>query len=102
MIVSSCPMTRSRSIADNDPALLVVSSQVERDQASRIDVAYRSFATARREFLVADTPGHEQYTRVMAAAASTADLAVLLIDAGKGLVTPVSYTHLTLPTTPYV
>jgi bifunctional enzyme CysN/CysC len=72
---------------DLDMALLVDGLQAEREQGITIDVAYRYFATARRKFIVADTPGHEQYTRNMATGASTADLAVLLIDASKGLLT---------------
>src|SRR4029079_15956099 len=57
----------------------------ERQQRITIDVAYRYFSTARRSFIVADSPGHEQYTRNMATGASTGDLAVLLVDARKGL-----------------
>jgi bifunctional enzyme CysN/CysC len=72
---------------DLDMALLVDGLQAERDQGITIDVAYRYFATPRRKFIVADTPGHEQYTRNMATGASTADLAVLLIDARKGVLT---------------
>jgi bifunctional enzyme CysN/CysC len=70
-----------------DLALLVDGLQAEREQGITIDVAYRFFATERRRFIVADTPGHEQYTRNMATGASTADLAVILIDARKGLLT---------------
>ena len=72
---------------DLDLALLVDGLQAEREQGITIDVAYRYFATPRRNFIVADTPGHEQYTRNMATGASTADLAVLLIDARKGVLT---------------
>jgi bifunctional enzyme CysN/CysC len=72
---------------DLDMALLVDGLQAEREQGITIDVAYRYFATPRRKFIVADTPGHEQYTRNMATGASTADLAVLLIDARKGVLT---------------
>jgi bifunctional enzyme CysN/CysC len=72
---------------DLDMALLVDGLQAEREQGITIDVAYRYFATARRKFIVADTPGHEQYTRNMATGASSADLAVLLIDARKGVLT---------------
>jgi bifunctional enzyme CysN/CysC len=72
---------------DLDLALLVDGLQAEREQGITIDVAYRYFATPRRNFIVADTPGHEQYTRNMATGASTADLAVLLIDARKGALT---------------
>jgi sulfate adenylyltransferase large subunit len=68
-----------------DFALLVDGLAAEREQGITIDVAYRYFATARRKFIVADTPGHEQYTRNMATGASTADLAVILIDARKGV-----------------
>ncbi len=70
-----------------DLALLVDGLEAEREQAITIDVAYRFFATARRAFIVADTPGHEQYTRNMATGASTSDLAVILIDARKGVLT---------------
>jgi sulfate adenylyltransferase subunit 1 len=68
-----------------DFALLLDGLQAEREQGITIDVAYRYFATDRRSFIVADTPGHEQYTRNMATGASTADLAVLLVDARTGL-----------------
>ena len=70
-----------------DLALLVDGLQAEREQGITIDVAYRFFATDRRRFIVADTPGHEQYTRNMATGASTADLAVILVDARKGVLT---------------
>ncbi len=70
---------------DIDFALLVDGLAAEREQGITIDVAYRFFATERRKFIVADTPGHEQYTRNMATGASTADLAVILIDARKGV-----------------
>jgi bifunctional enzyme CysN/CysC len=70
-----------------DLALLVDGLQAEREQGITIDVAYRFFATDRRRFVVADTPGHEQYTRNMATGASTADLAVILVDARKGVLT---------------
>jgi bifunctional enzyme CysN/CysC len=70
-----------------DFALLVDGLQAEREQGITIDVAYRFFATAARRFIVADTPGHEQYTRNMATGASTADLAVILVDARKGVLT---------------
>ncbi len=68
-----------------DFALLVDGLAAEREQGITIDVAYRYFSTPRRSFIVADTPGHEQYTRNMATGASTADLAVILIDARKGI-----------------
>ena len=70
-----------------DFALLVDGLQAEREQKITIDVAYRFFTTPRRSFIVADTPGHEQYTRNMATGASTAQAAVLLIDARKGVLT---------------
>ena len=72
---------------DLDFALLVDGLEAEREQGITIDVAYRFFATPKRKFIVADTPGHEQYTRNMATGASTADLAVVLIDARKGVLT---------------
>jgi hypothetical protein len=68
-----------------DFALLVDGLQAEREQGITIDVAYRFFATPNRRFIVADTPGHEQYTRNMATGASTAELAVILVDARKGV-----------------
>jgi bifunctional enzyme CysN/CysC len=68
-----------------DFALLVDGLSAEREQGITIDVAYRFFSSARRKFIVADTPGHEQYTRNMVTGASTADLAVLLVDARKGM-----------------
>jgi bifunctional enzyme CysN/CysC len=71
--------------ADLDLSLLLDGLEDERQQRITIDVAYRFFSTPRRSFIVADTPGHEQYTRNMATGASTADLAVLLVDARKGV-----------------
>src|ERR1700742_1611893 len=70
---------------DIDFALLVDGLEAEREQGITIDVAYRFFATPKRSFIVADTPGHEQYTRNMATGASNAQLAVILIDARKGV-----------------
>jgi bifunctional enzyme CysN/CysC len=70
---------------DIDFALLLDGLEAEREQGITIDVAYRFFATGKRKFIVADTPGHEQYTRNMATGASTADLAIILIDARKGV-----------------
>ncbi len=70
-----------------DFALLVDGLAAEREQGITIDVAYRFFTTEKRKFIVADTPGHEQYTRNMVTGASTADLAVILIDARKGVLT---------------
>jgi len=72
---------------DLDFALLVDGLAAEREQGITIDVAYRFFSTEKRKFIVADTPGHEQYTRNMITGASTADLAVVLIDARKGVLT---------------
>jgi len=70
-----------------DFALLVDGLAAEREQGITIDVAYRFFNTDRRKFIVADTPGHEQYTRNMATGASTADIAVILVDASQGVLT---------------
>lgn len=70
-----------------DLALLVDGLAAEREQGITIDVAYRFFATDQRKFIIADTPGHEQYTRNMATGASTADLAIILVDARKGVLT---------------
>ena len=72
---------------DIDFSLLVDGLDAEREQGITIDVAYRYFATDQRKFVVADTPGHEQYTRNMATGASTAELAIILIDARKGILT---------------
>jgi bifunctional enzyme CysN/CysC len=72
---------------DLDFALLVDGLEAEREQGITIDVAYRFFSTARRSFIVADTPGHEQYSRNMATGASNSDLAIILIDARKGVLT---------------
>ncbi len=70
-----------------DPALLTDGLKAEREQGITIDVAYRYFSTAKRKFIIADTPGHEQYTRNMATGASTCDLAIILIDARHGVMT---------------
>jgi sulfate adenylyltransferase large subunit len=75
----------NRSSGPIDFSLLTDGLRAEREQGITIDVAYRYFATSRRKFIIADTPGHEQYTRNMATGASTADLAVILIDGAKGL-----------------
>ncbi len=72
---------------DFDPALLLDGLEAEREQGITIDVAYRYFSTTRRKFIIADTPGHEQYTRNMATGASTCDLAIILIDARHGVQT---------------
>src|SRR6202521_844094 len=75
----------ARRGGDIDFSLLTDGLRAEREQGITIDVAYRYFATIKRKFILADTPGHEQYTRNMATGASTTDLAVILIDATKGL-----------------
>ncbi len=75
----------NRSSGPIDFSLLTDGLRAEREQGITIDVGYRYFSTARRKFIIADTPGHEQYTRNMATGASTADLAVILIDGEKGL-----------------
>src|ERR1700716_609206 len=75
----------NRSSGPIDFSLLTDGLRAEREQGITIDVAYRYFATARRKFIIAATPGHEQYTRNMATGASTASLAVILVDATKGL-----------------
>ncbi len=75
----------NRSSGPIDFSLLTDGLRAEREQGITIDVAYRHFSTPRRRFIIADTPGHEQYTRNMATGASTADLAIILVDATKGL-----------------
>src|SRR5438067_6921478 len=75
----------NRSGGAIDFSLITDGLQAEREQGITIDVGYRYFSTAKRKFIIADTPGHEQYTRNMATGASTADLAVILIDATKGI-----------------
>ncbi len=88
--VKKSPINRSgRAI---DFSLLTDGLRAEREQGITIDVAYRYFSTARRKFIIADTPGHEQYTRNMATGASTADLAIILVDATKGLL-PQTHRH---------
>ena len=77
--------THGTVLGDVDPALLVDGLEAEREQGITIDVAYRYFGTPRRRFIVADTPGHKDYTRNMVTGASTSDLAILLVDAEKGL-----------------
>ena len=81
--------SRNRHVGDEgiDFSLLVDGLTAEREQGITIDVAYRFFSTARRKFIVADTPGHEQYTRNMATGASNAELALVLVDARKGILT---------------
>jgi sulfate adenylyltransferase large subunit len=77
--------SRQRSAGAIDFSLFTDGLRAEREQGITIDVAYRHFATGRRSFILADTPGHEQYTRNMATGASTADAAILLVDAGHGV-----------------
>ena len=77
--------SRRRGYSQVDLALLTDGLRAEREQGITIDVAYRYFATPRRKFIIADTPGHVQYTRNMVTGASTADLAVVLVDARKGV-----------------
>ncbi len=79
--------TQKRGSSGVDLSLLTDGLQAEREQGITIDVAYRYFSTPRRKFIIADTPGHEQYTRNMVTGASTANLAVILIDARKGVLT---------------
>jgi len=76
-----------RGFTGLDLSLLTDGLQAEREQGITIDVAYRYFATTRRKFIIGDAPGHEQYTRNMVTAASTADLAIIMVDARKGIVT---------------
>ena len=77
----------SQNVDDLDLALLVDGLQAEREQGITIDVAYRYFSTSKRKFIIADTPGHEQYTRNMVTGASNSDLAIILIDAKRGITT---------------
>src|ERR671910_176771 len=79
--------SRRRGLGDTDLALLTDGLRAEREQGITIDVAYRYFGTPRRSFIVADTPGHEQYTRNMVTGASNSDAAIILIDARKGVLT---------------
>jgi len=79
--------SEKRGMAAVDLSLLTDGLQAEREQGITIDVAYRYFATPKRKFIIGDTPGHEQYTRNMVTAASTANLAIILIDARKGVLT---------------
>jgi sulfate adenylyltransferase subunit 1 (EFTu-like GTPase family) len=80
-------VARSAAVARIDFALLTDGLKAEREQGITIHVAYRYFNTERRKFIIADAPGHEQYTRNMVTGASTADLALILVDARQGLVT---------------
>lgn len=77
--------SRERGDEHADLALLTDGLRAEREQGITIDVAHRYFATPHRKFIIADTPGHEQYTRNMVTGASTADLALILVDARKGV-----------------
>jgi len=86
-----------RGLSALDLSLLTDGLIAEREQGITIDVAYRYFATPQRKFIIADAPGHEQYTRNMVTAASTADVAVLLVDARKGLL-PQTRRHATIAT----
>jgi len=79
--------TRKRGMEGVDLSLLTDGLQAEREQGITIDVAYRYFATPNRKFIIADTPGHEQYTRNMVTGASTANLAIILIDSRRGVLT---------------
>ena len=79
--------TGTQSVAAIDFAQLTDGLRAEREQGITIDVAYRYFSTSHRKFIIADTPGHEQYTRNMATGASTADVAIILVDARKGILT---------------
>ncbi|GIG53776.1 sulfate adenylyltransferase subunit 1 [Demequina activiva] len=87
--------SRNRGNEYTDLSLLTDGLRAEREQGITIDVAYRYFATPRRKFIIADTPGHQQYTRNMVTGASTADLAIILVDARKGL-TEQSRRHATI------
>src|SRR5579871_1417246 len=78
-------VSRERGLSGADLALLTDGLRAEREQGITIDVAYRYFATPRRKFILADTPGHVQYTRNMVTGTSTADLTIVLLDARKGL-----------------
>src|SRR5574343_1555872 len=79
--------SEQRGMGAVDLSLLTDGLQAEREQGITIDVAYRYFATPKRKFIIGDTPGHEQYTRNMVTAASTANLAIILIDARNGVLT---------------
>ena len=87
--------SRKRGLEEVDLSLLTDGLSAEREQGITIDVAYRYFSTGTRKYILADAPGHEQYTRNMVTGASTADLAIVLIDARKGVL-PQTRRHLTL------
>jgi sulfate adenylyltransferase large subunit len=96
-IASVTKASTNQSAGTMDFALLTDGLRSEREQGITIDVAYRYFSTPKRKFIIADTPGHEQYTRNMATGASTADLAIILIDARNGVL-PQSRRHLFIAT----
>ena len=79
--------SQRRGLSSVDLSLLTDGLQAEREQGITIDVAYRYFSTGTRKYIIADAPGHEQYTRNMVTAASTADLAIILVDARRGILT---------------
>ena len=79
--------SKKKGMTDIDLSLITDGLQAEREQGITIDVAYRYFSTGSRKYIIADAPGHEQYTRNMVTAASTAQLAIILIDARKGILT---------------
>ncbi len=85
--IRKASVTQGSTGGEFDPALLTDGLKAEREQGITIDVAYRYFSTARRKFIIADTPGHEQYTRNMATGASNCDLAIILVDARHGVLT---------------
>ena len=91
-ILSAQRGSAGRGAGPLDFSLLTDGLKAEREQGITIDVAYRYFSTPKRKFIIADTPGHEQYTRNMATGASTADLAIVLVDARKGVL-PQSRRH---------
>ena len=79
--------SKKKGMAALDLSLITDGLQAEREQGITIDVAYRYFSTGSRKYIIADAPGHEQYTRNMVTAASTAQLAIILVDARKGMLT---------------
>jgi bifunctional enzyme CysN/CysC len=85
--IRKASITQGSTGGEFDPALLTDGLKAEREQGITIDVAYRYFSTDRRKFIIADTPGHEQYTRNMATGASNCDLAIILVDARHGVLT---------------
>lgn len=94
-LASIAKSSQKRGLKETDLALLTDGLQAEREQGITIDVAYRYFSTPERRFIIADTPGHEQYTRNMVTGASTVDLAIILLDARKGVLPQTRrHTHL--------